>query len=89
MIFSTLQKLSPEIIGILIGMAIRHFLMPFISGKEVADMLKYLKKHEMTKEEVCELKSNLAQTQLWIELHEQACPYVKKKFAQQENSLKN
>lgn len=87
MIFSTLQKLSPEIIGILIGFAIRHFFMPFISGKEIKDMIHYLKSHEMNKEKIAELETNLAETRLWIQLHENSCPYIKKKFTKLEHNL--
>lgn len=83
----TVGRLTPELAGILIGFAVRHFFMPFISGKEIKDMIQYLKKHEITKEETCELRANLAQTQLWIELHEQSCPYVKKKLMTHESNF--
>lgn len=78
MIYNTIKVISPELVGIAIGFLLRHFLMPFISGRETSELLKYLRKAQITRDEQAELKFNLAQTQHWIELHVLSCPYVSK-----------
>lgn len=89
MVIKLIQKIPLDVLLILIGFGVRHFLPTIATGKESQNLLKYLKSRELTKEQQAELATNLAQTQLWIELHEQSCPYVKKKFLTQENNLKN
>lgn len=83
-----LPKFLPEIISIVIGFLLRHFLMPIISGKEISTLIKYLKTHEQTKEEQAKLDLNLAQTQLWLELHANSCPYVKKELREAKELTK-
>jgi 5-bromo-4-chloroindolyl phosphate hydrolysis protein len=83
-----LTKVTPEIISIAIGFAMRHFLMPLISGKETSHLIKYLKNHQITKEQQAELNCNLSETRLWIELHSQSCPYVKKELREAKETVK-
>lgn len=71
-----IQFITTEIVAIIIGFSIRHFLMPIMSGKEISSLLKYLRTNQMTKDDIAELKYQLEQAKVWNEIHEKACPYV-------------
>lgn len=88
MAYDTILRITPELAGIAIGFGLRHFLMPLISGKEVGNLIKYLRQHEMTKDEQAELKFNLAETKCWIELHANHCPYVKHELVETKALLR-
>ena len=88
MIVDFLHKIPLDVILILIGFGVRHFLPTISSGKESQNLLKYLMNNQMTNEQQAELAANLAQTQLWIELHEQACPYVLHDIVEAKYQLK-
>ena len=82
---SEIYRLIPEVIAVSLGFALRHFLAPIVSGKETANLLRYLKNHEETKEQKAELKCNLAETRLWLEVHADTCPYTKHAISSAKN----
>jgi hypothetical protein len=68
----------PDLIFIFVGFGLRHFL-PFLSSlkKEKCDLDSKQK----------ELDMKLAQVDVWLNLHAQSCPYVKKKFLTPNETL--
>lgn len=86
---SIITTITPEIIAVALGFALRHLLMPYFSGKETSNLLKYLRTHEITKDEQAELKYNLAEARLWMEIHAKKCPYVKTEIEQGKKELLN
>lgn len=88
MILQTLKTISPELIGIVIGFLIRHFFMPFVSGKETSNLIKYLKAHLESTDQKAELKYNLAEAKFWNDFHAHACPYVAHELKEAKNTIK-
>lgn len=82
-----ISTITPELIAVALGFALRHILMPYFSGKETSNLIKYIKQHEITKEQKAELSSNLAEARLWIEVHSDSCPYVKKRLREAKQEL--
>jgi len=41
-----LSQITPEIIAVCIGYAIRHFVVPLTSGREISSLIRYLQKNE-------------------------------------------
>jgi hypothetical protein len=82
-----LNTITPDVIALIAGFALRHFLMPFFSGKETSSLLKYLKAQQETKEQRAELKYQLAEVRCWLETHEKSCPYVKKEIREAKEIL--
>lgn len=82
-----LKTYSPEIIGLLIGFLLRHYIPTIVTSKEAQNLLKYLRNNIMTKDQQHEMQANLAQTQLWMEVHSQSCPYVKKEIREAKEAI--
>lgn len=76
MINEYIAKIPLDVILIIFGFAVRHFIPSIAAGKESQNLIKYIKKREMTKDQQQELEANLGETRLWVELHTKSCPHV-------------
>lgn len=57
-------SLVPEILAISAVFALRYLLTPFISGREVKDLIKYLRRNEETKQQIADLNAQVSQLKI-------------------------
>jgi TolA-binding protein len=56
--------LIPEILAISAVFALRYLLTPLISGREIRDLIKYLKRNEETKQQIADLNTEVSQLKI-------------------------
>ena len=66
------------------GFIFRHFLFTNDNKRLTNEILKL----QSNKEDLAEIKSNLAETRYFMAVHENSCPYIKQKIAEEKETAK-